>query len=240
MSDTTKSTPTLADRLSTFLSRYRRLLLVIGALVVIGVLGAVLAYQVHENRMEQAAREAELLRADWREWSRVNPATADDEELAVRARVEERIRDRADTIIDDFSRSYGALSALQILADLAWEQEQYEDVLAHSLRIIDRFPNSHLAGTALANAAAAAEEMGEPEKALEYLRRIAEGEGGAPTAEKPRALFNLGRLSEQLEEPREALRYYNQLVDEHPGGSWTNLGRNRIIWLTSQGAGTDT
>lgn len=239
MSDTTNNSPTPAERLSTTLARYRRLLLIIGALAVVGVLGAVLAYQIHDNRMENAAREAELLREDFQEWSRVNPATADEAEIAQRVRLEERIRERAGTLLDDFPRSYGALVALRILADLSWEQEDYQDVIEFSLSIVNRFSNSHLAGSALANAAAAAEELGRPEEAVGYLGRIADGEG-SPTAEKPRALFNLGRLSEQLGEHQQALLYYNRLVDDHPGGNWTNLGRNRIIWLTSQGADADT
>ena len=82
-------------------------------------------------------------------------------------------------------------------------------------------------------------ETGDTEAARELYGRIVSLEDTA-NLERPHALFNLGRLAEAAEETDLALEYYNQLIDEHPDSNWTNLGRNRIIWLTSQGVGSES
>ncbi len=238
MSDTRKQdTPTTAERLSSFLGNHRKFLLILGTVLVVGIFAAVVIFQVVDNRIEQAAREAELLVQDWERWTATakegEDSTSDLQDL------ESSIRTRAEGILADYSRSYGALRALQVLTQLEWKLDNYAAARDRSLEITERFPRSHLVGTALANAAAASEELGDVDEARSFLDRIVAGEG-APTAEKARALFNLGRLSELEEQPSRALQYYNRLVDDHPDSNWTNLGRNRIIWLTSQGVRADT
>lgn len=234
MSDSKHNTPGFTDRLTTALSRYRRFLLWFGLALVIGVIGSVAIFQVLETRHETAAREAELIATDWEAWE--NTAADDTDRLSA---LESGIRTRASALLQDHPRSYGSLRTLHILAQLEWALGNHTASRDRALEIPNRFPDSHLVGTALTIAAAAAEESGDLEEAREYLRRIATGEG-APTAEAPRALFNLGRLSEATEAFSEALDYYNQLIDEHPTSNWTNLGRNRIIHLTSQGVAADT
>lgn len=235
MSDRRTETLTTSERLAAFLSGHRTLLLVLGAALLVSVFGAVIIYQVYDTRMERAARAAELLAQDWEEWQRLS-RTGEEDALAA---VETRLRDRAESTIRDYSRSYGALRSLHILSLLEWELENHEALRETSLQLVDRFPGSHLVGTALVNAAAASEEMGDPAEARRLLERVASGEG-APTLEKPRALFNLGRLAEEAGESMEALEYYNRLVNDHPDSNWTNLGRNRIIWLSSRGGGAES
>ncbi|TVR69797.1 MAG: hypothetical protein EA427_07350 [Spirochaetaceae bacterium] len=235
MSDRKTESLTTSERLAAFLSGHRKLLLIIGALMLVSIFGAVVIYQVYDSRMESAARAAELLSQDWEEWQRLNRAEDGDPASAL----ETRIRNRAQATIQDYPRSYGALRSLHILSMLEWELENYDALHETALELVERFPRSHLAGTALVNAAAASEEMNDRAEARRLLERVAAGEGG-PTLEKARALFNLGRLAEEEGSPGEALDYYNRLVEEHPDSNWTSLGRNRIIWLSSRGLGAES
>jgi tetratricopeptide (TPR) repeat protein len=235
MSDKRIDSTTRAEKLSAFLQSYRKLLLIVGAAMVVSVFGAVVAYQVYDTRMERATREAELLTEDWEEWNRT---VSGDDDAQLKA-AETNVRSRAEALISDYPRSYGALRALQILTLLEWELENYDEVRITALKLVESFPRSHLAGTALVNAAAASEAAGDSAEARRLLDRVAGGEG-APTVEKARALFNLGRLAEEAGSPTEALEYYSRLVSEHPDSNWTNLGRNRIIWLNSTGVGAES
>ena len=83
-------------------------------------------------------------------------------------------------------------------------------------------------------AAVAAENAGDPERALELHRRIVDDHGDE-NPEVPRALFSIGRILEQQDEVADAAEAYRQLVDDYPASSWTNLARNRIITLTVEG-----
>ena len=49
----------------------------------------------------------------------------------------------------------------------------------------------------------------------------------------PRAYFSLGRALETLGKPDEAVTAYNAGIDRFPDSNWTNLGRDRIIYLAS-------
>jgi TolA-binding protein len=91
-----------------------------------------------------------------------------------------------------------------------------------------------LAPIALANGAAAWEEATDGENATRLWSRIVE-EYGAEAAESARALFALGRIAEGEGAFEDAAVRYNTLLDDYPASSWTNLARNRIIYLTTEG-----
>lgn len=220
-------------RIASFLSGHRTVLMIVGAILIVGIFGAVGAYQIVENRADRAARDAELLLQDWEAWQ----GAADDSDE--RSGLEESIRNRAASLQEDHQRSYGALRSWHVLASLEWQLGNYSDSRQAFEALASRFPESHLAPIALAGAAAAAEEAGDISGARELLLQLADGTA-VPSAERRRALFNLGRLAEESGELPEALGFYNRLVDEFPSDNWTNLGRNRIIALTVQGVRGDT
>jgi TolA-binding protein len=84
------------------------------------------------------------------------------------------------------------------------------------------------------DAAVAAENAGETDRALQLLQRVVD-EYDDESAETPRALFSIARIHEQSDEVARAADTYRQLIDSYPASSWTNLARNRIISLTVQG-----
>jgi len=228
MNDTTEGKQPLSQRIGDFLHRYRTVLLVGSVVLLGGIIVAVAVYQFLDNRAERAARAVELVQERFDDYE----ALSDEEKAA--SSVPDEIRADIADIRDRYGRSYGDLRARWILASLEWELENYGEAEELYVSIVEDFPRSHLVGVSLAAAAAAAETRGDTDAAEEFLLRLADGEG-LPNSEQSRALFNLGRLAESTEDWQTAYRYYNRLVDEHGQSSWTNLGRDRIIWLTSQG-----
>lgn len=228
MNDKTEGKQSLSHRLGAFLHRYRTVLLVSSVVLVGGIIVAVAVYQYLDNRAERAARAVELVQQRYDEFKALS-----DEEKAESV-IPEEIRNEISAVRDRYRGSYGDLRSRHILASLEWELGNYTEAQEHYLSIVDDFPGSHLVGVSLAAAAAAAEMQGDVETAEALLLRLADGEGD-PNSEQSRALFNLGRLAEGSEDWPRAYDYYNRLVDEHGQSSWTNLGRDRIIWLTSQG-----
>ncbi|MDR1238881.1 MAG: tetratricopeptide repeat protein [Treponema sp.] len=88
---------------------------------------------------------------------------------------------------------------------------------------------TYLAATAFFNAAAAAEEQGNAAGALDYYTQCAALADLFPPVD--RARFAIGRLREEQGNIAEALEAYRQLTAGDSDSVWTNLARNRIIFL---------
>jgi tetratricopeptide (TPR) repeat protein len=230
MSDSSNNQPTFSDRLISFISRFRKALIFGGSAILVLIIAAVVVAQVVSARNDASIREAERLQELWSEF---------DQQGERAEQSEEEIRQTINEIIDQYPRTYGALRARMILAELEWGLENWQAAHDAYMAVVEEHDRNHLTGPALFSAAAAAEETEDLDRARELYGRIVDGDG-APTAEVPHALFNLGRIAEAQADIDLALEYYNRLIDEHDGSNWTNLGRNRIIWLTSQGAGADS
>ena len=89
---------------------------------------------------------------------------------------------------------------------------------------------SHIAPIAFFNAAAAAEEQGEMERAIQHYERSISAPAGFFAA--PRAQFSIGRLQEALGNESAAIQAYRDLIFGWPHETtWTNLAHSRIIAL---------
>jgi tetratricopeptide (TPR) repeat protein len=230
MSDKSPRQETLSERLNAFFSRYRLGLLITASVLLIGIVAAVIVFQVADARAERmlvATEALQRLEADY--------AALDEEDSAERQATEEELRAAISELIDEYPRDYGALRARFVLGGIEWQLENWSEAYDAFLAVAEEHRPNYLTAPALFSAAAAAENMGDAEAARELYGRVADGDL-TPNSERAHALFNLGRLAEAAEDTSLALEYYNRLVDEHAGSNWTSLGRNRIIWLTSQGA----
>jgi len=86
---------------------------------------------------------------------------------------------------------------------------------------------TYLSPIAFFNAAAAAEEQGRLEQAIEYLHKSVSSNFEFPAA--PRAQFSIGRLNEQLENYPAALEAYRTVLIRWPEiPVWQNLAHSRI------------
>jgi tetratricopeptide (TPR) repeat protein len=232
MSDRQTEKVPFSHRLNSFFSRFRAGILVTGIVLVAGIIVAVVISQYIENRSNQAALAAERIVNRWNEWQGAADETDIDE--ATLSDTEEELRGLISTTIDRFPRSYGALRARFVRAELEWALENWAAAHDAFLAVVDEHPNSHLTAAALFSAAAASENMQQLEVAEVLYQRIVDGEG-SPSVHVPRAVFSLGRIAERRGEFDQAIELYNRLLDEHDGSEWTNLGRDRIILLSSRG-----
>jgi tetratricopeptide (TPR) repeat protein len=90
--------------------------------------------------------------------------------------------------------------------------------------------NTYLAPMALFNAAAAAEEQGNLEQAVELLKQCVAHKFEFPAA--PRAQFSIGRLYETLDDLEAAIEAYREVLIKWPEMPvWHNLARSRLAVL---------
>jgi len=230
MTDGNEKQP-LSARINASLSRHRTAIIVVAAALLLLIAGSVVAFTVSQRRLERATATAEQVEAlflDWQAAVDADEAGADGTEA-----LETSLRDAIADITDEFPRSYAAARAQFILASVEWQLDAFQAAHDAYLAVADREPDSYLAPIALFNAAAALEETGDSGGAADLYQRVVDS--AVPNVEAPRALFAPGRIAEGENDTELALGYYNRLIDEHGGSNWTNLGRNRIIWLNSQG-----
>jgi tetratricopeptide (TPR) repeat protein len=245
MSDHGSEKRTLAETLNNTLTRHRTGLLIGSAVLIVGIIAAVAIAQWMNVRTERSTAAAEEIENLWEDWQAASPNEANGTETSdgepaseEQLRIEERLRAAITSAREDYGNSYGGLRAGFVLGLLEWETGNFADAGAAFRDLADTHAGTYVEPIALANAAAAAEETGDTDAARELYGRIVTLEDTA-NLERAHAVFSLGRLAESAEEYQLALEYYNQLLDEHPDSNWTNLGRNRIIWLTSQGVASE-
>jgi len=90
--------------------------------------------------------------------------------------------------------------------------------------------NTYLAPIALFNAAAASEEQGNLEQAIDLLKQSVAHKFEFPAA--PRAQFSIGRLYETLGDPTSAIEAYREVLIKWPEMPvWHNLARSRLAFL---------
>jgi tetratricopeptide (TPR) repeat protein len=216
----------VAERITRFLTRYRVPILVsIGALAV-AIVVLIIVLSVQTTRTESALVAAEDLQDQFEAWQ----ALGAEEQAAQYA----DLAASAAAIVSDYPRTYAAVRARILDARALLALERYEEASARFEEAADARPRTYLAPVSLMDAAVAAENAGNSERALELYRRIVDQYTGE-SAEAARALFSIGRIHEQRDEVVDAADAYRRLIAAHPESGWTNLARNRIIALTVEG-----
>ena len=237
MSDHTHETRHIPEKLNAFFSTYRIALIVIAVVVIVVIVASVLLAQWFNQRNARSDRAAEEIEALWEEWTAEQPLPTEEarSELSDEAKeIESQLRSMIATIRNSYGGTYGAVRARLILGLLEWDLQNYDTARRVFEDLAADQDGTYLRPIALANAAASAEEAGDIEGAQTLYTQVVELQN-VPNSERAHALFSLGRLAEATEDHPAALESYNRLLDEHGDSNWTNLGRNRIIWLVSQG-----
>lgn len=228
--------PSISDRLQSFLSKNHVAIWIFIAAAFVLVVGGVVYSQVVRNRSIALAEASEALDDLYERWLGAyrNERNAQGDAFqasAETAALESELRQLIATTVATHARTAAATRARHTLGGLEWELGNFAEAREAFLAAATD-ASSHLAPIAVFNAAAAAEQLGNVDEAVSGYTQVVEWPSAA--LEKPRALFNLGRLNEARGDTAAAISTYERLVDEYPGTSWTNLGRNRIIWLNSR------
>jgi tetratricopeptide (TPR) repeat protein len=143
------------------------------------------------------------------------------------------------TMVDELSafaaanNGYASARAYMALASIHADMKDWSAAETAWVAAAAKLPKSYLAPVALYNAAGAAEEKGDADKAIVlYNRCIVEFGNSFPLA--PRAYLALGRLHEEKNDRASAAEAYKKIVELWPYDNWTKLANSRILFLADK------
>jgi len=120
-----------------------------------------------------------------------------------------------------------------VIAQIHSEKEEWQQAEEAWRSAAKAAAASYLAPIAYFNAAAAAEEQGQTEQAIELLEKSISSKFDFAAA--PRAQFSIGRLYEGLDNIPEALAAYRLVLSKWPNiTGWTELANSRIAALEKE------
>jgi len=222
----TETKPRFVERLAVFLQKNRIVLLVMLIALVLFVVVYFGWSEWNKRTLERSTLMAERAQKLYEQWLGESDESA---QSSIRQGLDELI----DQILKRYPRQYAAQRARFIRANLAFENEQWQEAAESYSSVADSFPKSYLAPLSLFNAGVAYEQMDDLDQAIAAYQILVEKHEDSFLV--PHALFSLGRLYEAQENYESAFAVYDRLEDEHPLSNWTKMGRNRIIGLKVQG-----
>jgi len=229
MSKNSKDTAglTLAERiegsLNGFFGRNKKTLIVVALIVVVGLATLGIVLSVSQNNLQEQFNEIDQLEASYVELQ----AMGSDNE-AYQETYDELVASLTD--LAGKGSKYPSQKAEYLLGMIAFQDEAYQKAIDSFLSVYSNADGSYLGSLALANAAAAAEELGNDSLALEYYTKIID-EFGFTAAESPKALFGQARLQEKSGNTELAKATFQQLADQFPTSEYAKLATNRLALL---------
>jgi len=229
MSKNSKDTAglTLAERiegsLNGFFGRNKKTLIVVAIIVIVGLATLGIVLSVSQNNLQEQFNEIDQLEASYVELQ----AMGSDNE-AYQETYDELVASLTD--LAGKGSKYPSQKAEYLLGMIAFQDEAYQKAIDSFLSVYSNADGSYLGSLALANAAAAAEELGNDSLALEYYTKIID-EVGFTAAESPKALFGQARLQEKSGNTELAKATFQQLADQFPTSEFAKLAINRVALL---------
>ena len=200
----------MIGNVSDFFVKNRVLLLVITAVVVVGIIAAIIAVSASNKAKANAQiriadleqRYAEMLIEENPDWAGLS---AD-----------------LDAMIK--GATYPSVKAAYIKGLVLHEQKDYAGAQAAFEQAYNLNPKIYIAPLALVNAASCAEEQGNTAKALELYNLVASdyAESGAA----PKALFNVARIYYQQGNTQLAQASFAQVASYYPNSEYGKLAKN--------------
>lgn len=195
---------------STFFEKNKVILIVICAVIVVGILAAIIAVNAVNSAKDKAQikiakleqQYAEVLASDAQDWTAL---TAD-----LQAMVK--------------GGSYASVKSQYLLGLVYYQQQNYTEASDAFMKAYDLNKSIYLAPLSLANAAACAEEGGDSAKALELYNQIYNDYPESGTAAK--ALFNVARMYYQQGNTQLAQATFAQVADYYPNSEYGKLAQN--------------
>jgi tetratricopeptide (TPR) repeat protein len=125
---------------------------------------------------------------------------------------------------------YAGSRAWSMIAGIHADKKEWQEAEKAYTGAAKAGAKTYLAPVAYFNAAAAAEEQGNIDGAIEFYTQCAAFSDIFPAA--ARAQFAIGRLKEAQNDKAAAVEAYQRVISGWPAdGVWTNLARSRIILL---------
>ncbi len=218
--------PKLTATIATFVQANRLIFLVAIGVVFAVIIGFVVFSEIRTARTQKSTVMVEQAQSDYNEWSNATDSKKKD--------IEAKLLSELETIIKSYPHLYSAQRALFIRGNLYYDKKEWKLAAENYTRLATSFPRSYLATVSLIDAGAAYEQAGDNTSAVKQYQTLADSYG-KDSPEKPMALFSLGRLAEGKKDYKGAKTQYDKLVNDFPSSSWTNLARDRIISLQTEG-----
>jgi predicted negative regulator of RcsB-dependent stress response len=222
--DEKKEKRSFSDSLADFIQNNRRGLLVSMIVILVTVIGFIAGNAIRSSLREKANGAIE----DFIQRYEVLVIDINESEKAedVKTLLEE---------LDAFAgknSGYAGARAYSLAASVHAEQKDWVQAESAWKNSAKKAGNSYMASVSLFNAATAAEEQGETDRAIElYAQSVAHGSDFPSGA---RAQFAIGRLRESQGDTQAALEAYRLIPEKWAGESaWINLAQSRIILLSN-------
>jgi len=213
----------LADKIGDFVQKNRKRIFTITGIVLFLFIGFIVYLSVNDYLNKKHIVEVEDLSRRYEEISYYlydDSYTSDNKEA-----IEELVSDA-----EAFAKNKKGLpagKALAIAANIYSSREEWSKCEEAWQKAASAANKTYLGPIAFFNAAAAAQEQGKFEQAIEYLTKCIEHKFEFPSA--PRAQFSIGSLYERLDNYPAALDAYRAVLINWPDlPVWQQLARSRI------------
>ena len=217
----------IGEKINDFIQKNRKLLLILLAAIIGTVIILVAVFSVRDmlvskafTRVDDFERRLDELMADYSE-EFSDPAFSDDIFLLLDELAQ----------FEKSNSGFAAARAYSISAAIYEAQSDWANAENAWTSAAASAAKTYFAPVAYFNAAAAAEEQGNNQRAIELYEKVLEFGIQFPAA--PRAQFSIGRLYESMGDVVGAIIAYQSLVSQYPQDQiWVNLAHSRILALS--------
>ncbi len=218
--------PSIHARLNDFLRKNRGVVLSVFAAALAAVVAAAVWTIADERIDSRSAQALEKVEVSLGEWFAMESGPASTEKA-------NEILAELESIHSKYGKRYAGQKAAILAGRIHARNGDWVSAEKLFRQAADLDKDSLLAGFALQEAAAAAEERQDTSAAIELWKKVIDSAG--QTVGIPHAQFALGTLYEETKQYDEAKVQYEKLIAAYPDNDWTKLARNRIILLKSRG-----
>ncbi len=216
-------TQIIAERANKFLQKNAKKLIILLAVVVVLLIGFCIYYVVANNRLQDSYAKLYGLEESYSGLLSMDNTTDEytDALTAFEADVDSYLADNKIS-------SYQGSKATMLLAQVAYLEEDWQKAYDLFMAVAEENSDNYLGSLNYANAAAAAENNGDPTEALRLYTKIWD-DYGISAAEAPKALFNQARLEEEAGNIDIAKSIYEQLVGQFASSYYTAIAQAKLL-----------
>ncbi len=211
----------VADRLSLFLAKYRKVVLISGAAIVLALIVLIIVLSVGSKQTVANQQRIDELSQQYDAW-----AASTDEEASLPENLVADLNDMAGTR----KSKYPALKAEYLLALISADQNQWSDAKNHLETVVDNGGDTYFESLALFNLGVVSEELGDTTAAVDYYQQVYDSTSGK-AAESARALLSVARLDEANGGIDLAKAVLQQLADEYPESEYAKIALSHLVLL---------
>ncbi|MGN0906337.1 MAG: tol-pal system YbgF family protein [Bullifex sp.] len=218
------ATEKVAGKVEGFFSKNGRLIAIITAAVIVIVIAVGIIVTVTGNNTEKKFEAIAKLDSQYTALAAMDETTEE-----YKTAVSQFLSD-ADALIAS-SKDYPGIKANYLKGLYEFSQKNYSAAASIFEAVSVSANGTYLGSLSLMNGAAAYENAGNRDKALEFYNKVWDNYG-KNAGESPKALFNIARIYEEKGDKELAKATYQQLIDEFgTTGEYAKLAASRVVVL---------